>query len=83
MEIRQVWGVPRTRIEEFLRSKGLRETEPGLFRAESCEVRLTALPPRSMGVFSVSPTQLDFSGADDELAALHRRFTLQFLSAGA
>ena len=83
MEIRQVWGVPRARIEEFLRAEGLRETEPGLFSAESCSVRLTALPPRSMGIFSVSPTQLDFSGADEAVAALHRRFTLQFLSAGA
>ena len=83
MEIRQVWGVPRARIEEFLRAEGLQETEPGLFRSESCTVRLTALPPRSMGIFSVSPTRLDFSGADGEVAALHRRFTLQFLSAGA
>ena len=83
MEIRQVWGVSRARIEEFLRSESLQETEPGLFCAESCTVRLTALPPRSMGIFSVSPTQLDFSGADDEVAALHRRFTLQFLTAGA
>ena len=83
MEIREIWAISPERIEAFFLSQdgGSRRGE-GLFAFGDCRVRVAVLPERQMGRFRFPQTQVDFEGPEEETEALHRRFILQFISAG-
>ncbi len=83
MRIQEVWSVSAERIRDFyLSQNGVLQKEEGLFSLGSCELGVEPLPPRKVGSFSFPQTRVVFSGPEEETAAIHRRFVLQFISAG-
>ena len=84
MEIKETWSIPVARIEEFFLSQDdVQKCGEDVFSTGNCRISIAALPPRRFGTFSFPATRIEFSGADRETEMIHRRFVLQFISAGA
>ena len=75
------WAVKSDRICDFFHNQDDVSGSEGMFFYKSCRITLTSLPPQS-GIFSVSRTELQIDGPDDEVHEIHHRFFLRFLSAG-
>lgn len=83
MQIQEVWSIPAERIREFFLSQSdIRQKEENRFSYGSCELSLEPLPSRKVGAFRFPQTQVTFAGQEEETAAIHQRFVLQFISAG-
>ena len=75
------WAVETSRIREFLRyQEDVTESE-GIFLYKNCRIILTPLPSQT-GIFTVSRTEVQMDGPEEEVREIHRRFFLRFLSAG-
>jgi len=83
MQISEVWSISVDRIREFfLMQNDVRQNEEDCFSCGRCVVRMTVLPLRQVGRFSFPQTRVAFDGPDEDVEAIHRRFVLQFISAG-
>ena len=83
MQISEIWSISDERIRAFFRDqRDVRQKGADRFVFDRCEIRLTPLPLRQMGCFRFSQTKVEFSGPDPETEEIHRRFVLQFISAG-
>ena len=83
MQIREIWAIPYERIERFFQSQNdVRPDGDGGFFFGQCEIRVKTLPEREIGRFHFPQTQMEFEGPADDVEKTHRRFVLQFISAG-
>ena len=83
MRIQETWSLTAERIRDyFLSQDDILQTGNNTFSCGQCEILLTPLPERSVGSFRFPQTLIVFSGPEPETAAVHRRFVLQFISAG-
>ena len=83
MVIREIWAIPRERIERFFQSRSdVRPDGSGGFSFGGCEIRITSLPEREIGRLRFPQTQMEFEGPEADTEMIHRRFFLQFISAG-
>lgn len=83
MLVRETWGLSPDRILGYLRSQAdIVQSSELCFRCGACEIRLTVLPSRAFGTIHIPRTLVEFEGEDRDTEAMHRRFFLQFLSAG-
>ena len=83
MEIREIWAIPLDRIERFFQSQNdVRPNGNGDFSFGQCEIRITSMPEREIGRLRFPQTQMEFEGPDADTERIHRRFVLQFISAG-
>ena len=83
MEIREIWAIPRERIERFFQSQNdVRPSGEGGFFFGQCEIRITSMPDREIGRLRFPRTQMEFEGPEADTEKIHRRFVLQFISAG-
>ena len=76
------WGVAAGRIAAFFRSQPDVAAEDGGFRFASCRVTLTPQPDRAVGPWTMPRTRVRMEGREEDVRTIHRRFFLQFLSAG-
>ena len=76
------WAIARERIEAFFRDQRDVESEGNAFRYRSCTIRLEAIPGRAMGKWEIPRTRVIMDGGDADVAEIHHRFFLRFLSAG-
>ena len=83
VQISEIWSISAQRIRAFFLSQNdVRELEEDRFLYGSCAISLVPLPQRQLGRFSFTQTRVTFDGPESETAAIHRRFVLQFISAG-
>ena len=83
MQISEIWSITAERIRDFfLTQNDVRRNEDDGFSYGQCEIRLSPLPPRRVGRFLYPQTRVEFTGSDEDTEAIHRRFVLQFISAG-
>ena len=83
MQITETWSISHERITAFFSGQeDLRAEGEGCFSFGRCEIRLTPLPLRRVGRFCFPQTRVEFDGPEKESDAIHRRFVLQFISAG-
>lgn len=83
MQIREIWAIPGERILRFLQSQNdVRPNGDGGFFFGGCEIRMTVLPEREIGRLRFPQTQMVFEGPEADTEEIHRRFVLQFISAG-
>ena len=84
MQICETWSIADERIRVFfLSQKDVIQKENNRFSYGQCEVSLTPLPLRQVGRFRFPQTQVEFIGPEGDTETIHRRFFLQFISAGA
>ena len=83
MKIQETWSVPPERIREFLLShKGVQQDSQNCFLFGQCSVELVVLPESRIASVRIPRKHVVFEGEEKETETLHRRFVLQFLSAG-
>ena len=83
MLISETWSISDERIRAFfLAQNDITEKENDIFSYRQCEIRLTPLPLRKVGRFGFPQSLVEFEGPDPDTAEIHRRFVLQFISAG-
>ena len=83
MQIREIWAIPLERIERFFQSQDdVRPNSDSGFFFGQCEIRITTMAEREMGRLRFPQTRMEFEGPDEDAKEIHRRFVLQFISAG-
>ncbi len=82
MVVEETWGVPIERAKRFLVSQqDITQQETG-YSFRTCHITLTELDFGMMGKIPFPRTLLHIEGPETEANAIHRRFLIQFLSAG-
>ena len=83
MTVDEIWSVPVERIKDFfLAQNDVRQVDNVRFSCGQCEILLTSLPLRRVGRFCFPQTRVEFDGPKKDTEEIHRRFILQFISAG-
>ncbi len=83
MQIREIWAIPQERIERFFQSQNdVRQNGNGSYVFGQCKIRITSMPERELGRLRFPQTQMEFEGSEADTENIHRRFVLQFISAG-
>lgn len=83
MQISEIWSISDERIKDFfLTQNDVRQNADDRFSYGQCEVRLSSMPQRQIGRFCFPQTQVEFEGPESDTEEIHRRFVLQFISAG-
>ena len=83
MQIIETWSISDDRIRAFfLAQNDILQKERNLFYYGQCKIHLTSLPLRKVGRFGFPQTRIAFDGPDQDVEEIHRRFVLQFISAG-
>lgn len=83
MDICEIWSISIERIAAFLSSHDEVLTYSGdHFSFRGCDISLAVLPDHRVGSFLFPRTQVCFSGPASDTEEIHRRFVLQFISAG-
>ena len=83
LHISETWSLPAARIRAFfLAQSDVLQRNADVFSCRQCEIRLTSLPPRTVGRFDFPQTRVEFSGPEEDTEAIRKRFVLQFISAG-
>ena len=77
------WSISAERISAFfLAQDDVRQIGEGCYCYRTCEIRFRALPPHRVGSLSFSSTEISFEGGEEDTETIHRRYFLQFVSAG-
>ncbi|MBQ9148832.1 MAG: hypothetical protein IJX69_04610 [Oscillospiraceae bacterium] len=82
MIIDEDWGIAPDRIAGFFQNQPDVISDGSGFSYGQCRITLTAREGRAMGKWPIMRTQVRMEGPEGEVKAIHRRFFLQFLSAG-
>ena len=83
MRKEEIWSVPIVRIRAFFRAQpdvALDAEDRWSFR--SCRILLEELPSQGEGMWASPRTRICMEGREEDVLPIHRRFFLQFLSAG-
>ena len=76
-------GIDIQYITRFLRDElALASTGAGEYRYKGIDIRVTPLPPRRLGSFSMQRNQIDLSGDEGDIKEFEHAFLMRFLSAG-
>ena len=83
MQISEVWSISDERIRTFfLSQKDILQKKDDVFSCRQCEISISTLPLREMGRLQFPQTRVEFDGPEADTTEIHRRFVLQFISAG-
>lgn len=82
MVVTENWAVSKSRIQEFFKKNYDCLWENGSCRIGEVEVTLSPLPDNQILKVPIPRTEIRISGPDTEAAEIHRKFVLNFLSAG-
>lgn len=78
----ELWSIAPERIEEWLRAQGDVKALPGGYLCGGCEIRLSPAPGPRLGKYTLPATRVELNGEDSDTDRFHRRFMMQFISAG-
>lgn len=79
MEYNEIWGIPANYVHDFLRRETTQLAE-NQYKYKECLISLTVLPPK--GLLRIPQTQVVFKGSCEHTEEIHKKFFLNFLSAG-
>ncbi len=83
MQIQEVWSISSERIRAFfLAQNDVCRKGNDRFSCGQCGIDITPLPFRKVGGFRFPQTRVEFDGPEPDTEEIHRRFVLQFISAG-
>ncbi|MCR4606756.1 MAG: hypothetical protein K5771_03410 [Oscillospiraceae bacterium] len=84
MHISETWSISAERVRYFFSRQGSDacQIENDIFSYGLCKILITPLPPRQVGILCFPQTMVEFIGPEPDITYIHRRFVLQFISAG-
>ena len=83
MRKEEIWSIPIQRARNFFRNQE-DVTEDGIndYTFGTCNIHLTELKPKDMGVWSTKRIQVRMEGEEADVKNIYRRYFIQFLSTG-
>lgn len=78
MEYSGVWAIPFHSAEEFFRKHA--EEKEHFFQYKNCIIRVEKLPEK--GILNIPQTKVSMQGREEDTKEIHKKFFLNFLSAG-
>ena len=79
----ETWSIPMQRARGFFREQEhVEEAGSNLFRFRTCQITLTELKPKGMGVWAAKRVQVRMEGEDADVEDIYHRFFIRFLSTG-
>ena len=79
----EIWSVSLPRALVFFRAQeDVTEEGRNAFSFRTCNIMLTELKPKGMGVWAAKRIKLHMEGADADVDSIYHRFFIQFLSTG-
>lgn len=83
MRKEETWSISIQRAREFFREQDdMEQTGPDRFSFGSCNITLTELKPKGMGIWAAKRIKVLMEGEDADVEAAYHRFFIQFLSTG-
>ena len=83
MRKEEIWSVPIRRVRDFWGAQPDVLTEADdRWKFRSCRILLEELPSRGAGMWAAPRVRICMEGEESDVLHIHRRFFLQFLSAG-
>ena len=79
----EIWSISIQRARSFFRDQE-DVTENGLndFTFGTCQIRLTELKPKGMGIWAAQRIKIYMEGEDADVSEIYHRYFMQFLSTG-
>ena len=79
----EIWSISIQRARNFFRDQE-DVTEEGIndFTYGSCQIHLTELKPKGMGVWAAKRIQVRMEGEEADVENIYHRYFIQFLSTG-
>ena len=79
----EIWSISIQRARAFFREQE-DVVEEGIndFSYESCQIHLTELKPKGMGVWAAKRIQVRMEGQPEDVENIYHRYFIQFLSTG-
>ena len=79
----EIWSISIQRARSFFREQA-DVAEEGIndFSFRSCNIHLTELKPKGMGIWAAKRIQVRMEGEDSDVETIYHRFFIQFLSTG-
>ena len=79
----ETWSVPIQRVRAFFREQeDVTEETINNFTCGTCQITLTELKPKGMGVWAAKRLQIRIEGEDADVESIYHRYFMQFLSTG-
>ena len=79
----EIWSVPIQRARAFFREQDdVAEESANVYRFGTCQILLTELKPKGMGVWAAKRIQVRMEGDDADVENIYHRYFIQFLSTG-
>ena len=79
----EIWSISIQRARSFFRDQE-DVTEEGIndYLFRSCQIRITEMKPKGMGVWAAKRIQIRMEGDDADVENIYHRYFIQFLSTG-
>ena len=79
----EIWSISIQRARSFFREQeDVAEEGINDFCYRSCNIHLTELKPKGMGVWAAKRIQVRMEGEDADVENIYHRYFIQFLSTG-
>jgi len=79
----ETWSISIDRAKAFFRQQeDVAEETSTRFSFRSCQILLTELKPKGMGVWAAKRIHVRMEGDDADVSEIYHRFFIQFLSTG-
>ena len=83
MKKEETWSVSMQRARSFFRDQSdVTEQDPNTYSFGTCQILLTELKPKGMGIWAAKRIKVQMEGEDADVEAIYHRFFIQFLSTG-
>lgn len=79
----EIWSISIQRARAFFREQeDVTEESANMFSFGSCQISLTELKPKGMGVWAAKRIHVRMEGENADVENIYHRFFIQFLSTG-
>ena len=79
----EIWSISIQRARAFFREQeDVTEESANLFTFGTCQIHLTELKPKGMGVWAAKRIQVRMEGEEADVENIYHRYFIQFLSTG-
>ena len=77
----EIWSISIQRARAFFREQeDVTEENANLFTFGTCQIHLTELKPKGMGVWAAKRIQVRMEGEEADVENIYHRYFIQFLS---
>lgn len=82
MDFKEIWSIPETRIRQYFEKTYQVSFRDGACLIDEVRVEIRILPPNAIMKVPIPRCSVEIAGPDEAAEEVHRKFMMNFLSAG-